>query len=245
MLEQRHYWKQHKTNLKTADIKTMIPKLLGFSCLPKFILSLMVVVFCFVETKHMNRPERFTQKDECKDSRPKKVGNCPQSEADIQERARMMKCDSYLKCHGEELVYHCVRFKTNLVEVCAPNLRIVCVYESGGCCAVFEEGLGRVIVDTNNHCQDCPWNYYSNETSKYSTCVRTPQTYKSSREHRVTVGETDISNEFAKSNVSLYENITHVTRKEEVSSPKMYFIVITTIIAFLITGCTVVFYLKR
>lgn len=45
-----------------------------------------------------------------------------------------------------------------------------------------------------------------------STCVRTPQTCKSSREHRVTVGETDISNEFAKSNVSLYENITHVTR---------------------------------
>lgn len=43
----------------------------------------------------------------------------------------MMKCDSYPKCHGEELVYHCVRFKTNLVEVCAPNLRIVCVYESG------------------------------------------------------------------------------------------------------------------
>lgn len=45
-----------------------------------------------------------------------------------------------------------------------------------------------------------------------STCVQTPQTYTSSTEHRVTVGETDISNEFAKSNVSLYENITHVTR---------------------------------
>lgn len=45
-----------------------------------------------------------------------------------------------------------------------------------------------------------------------STCVQTPQTYKSSTKHIVTVGETDISNEFAKSNVSLYENITHVTR---------------------------------
>lgn len=45
-----------------------------------------------------------------------------------------------------------------------------------------------------------------------STCVQTPQTYESSTEHRVTVAETDILNEFAKSNVSLYENITHVTR---------------------------------
>lgn len=52
-----------------------------------------------------------------------------------------------------------------------------------------------------------------------STCVQTPQTYKSSKEHRasftehrVTVGETNVSNENAKSNVSLYENITHVTR---------------------------------
>lgn len=45
-----------------------------------------------------------------------------------------------------------------------------------------------------------------------STCVQTPQTYESSTEHKVTVGETDILNEFAKSNVSLYENITHVSR---------------------------------
>lgn len=52
-----------------------------------------------------------------------------------------------------------------------------------------------------------------------STCVQTPLTYKSSKEHRtsltehrVTVGERNISNEFAKSNVSPYENITHVTR---------------------------------
>lgn len=225
----------------------MISKLLGSSCLPKFIIALMIVVFCFVETTHMNRAERFTKKDKCKDNTPKKVTTCPQGEADIQERARMMKCDSYPECHGEELVYHCVRFKTILVEVCAPNLRIVCGKESGGCCAVFEEGLGQVIVDPNSHCQDCPWHYYSNETSKYSTCVQTPQTYKSSKEHRasftehrVTVGETNISNENAKSNVSLYENITHVTRNKEESSPNNYLIVISTVgfSAIVITGCT-------
>lgn len=189
------------------------------------------------------------QQDKCKDITPKRVRTCPQSEAEIQEKARMMTCDSYPECNGKKLVYHCIRFKTDLVEVCAPNLRIVCEYKSG-CCAVFEEGLGRVIVDPNNHCQDCPWHYYSNETSKYSTCVQTPQTFTSSTEHRtsstehrVTVGETDISNEFAKSNVSLNENITHVTRKEEGSSPKNYLIMISTVglSAIVITGRTVFF----
>nr|XP_034335203.1 uncharacterized protein LOC117692182 [Crassostrea gigas] len=223
----------------------MIPKLLGFSCLPKFIFALMVVDFCFVETTHMNRAERFTKKDKCKDSTPEKVRTCPQGEADIQERARMMKCDSYPECHGEELVYHCVRFITDLVEVCAPNLRIVCDHKSGGCCAVFEEGLGRVIVDPNSHCQDCPWHYHSNETSKYSACVQAPQTPTSSTEHRVTVRETNISNEFAKSTVSLPENITDFTSKEEESSPKVYLIVISTVLsAIVITGCTGFFCFK-
>lgn len=73
----------------------------------------------------------ISQKDKCKDNTPRKVMTCRQGEADIQERARMMKCDSYPECHGEELVYHCVRFKTVLVEVCAPYFRIVCGNESG------------------------------------------------------------------------------------------------------------------
>lgn len=45
-----------------------------------------------------------------------------------------------------------------------------------------------------------------------SACVQTPQTPTSSTEHRVTVRETNISNEFAKSTFSLPENITDVTR---------------------------------
>lgn len=221
----------------------MITKLLGSSCLPKYIFALMVVVFCFVETKHMNRAERFTEKDRCKDITPKTVRTCPQGEAEIQDKARMMKCDSYTECNGKKLVYHCIRFKTDLVEVCAPNLRIVCEYKSG-CCAVFEEGLGRVIVDPNSHCQDCPWHYYSNETSKYSACVQTPQTPTSSTEHRVTVRETNISNEFAKSTFSLPENITDVTRKEEESSSKDL-TVILTVGLIVITGCTGFFFCIR
>lgn len=71
------------------------------------------------------------QEHKCKDSIPKIVQTCPQSEANIQKRARMMNCYRYPECLGEKLVYHCVRSKTDLVEVCAPNLRIVCGHKSG------------------------------------------------------------------------------------------------------------------
>lgn len=73
----------------------------------------------------------ISQKDKCKDITPKRVRTCPQGEAEIQEKARMMKCESYPECNGKKLVYHCIRFKTDIVEVCAPNLRIVCEYKSG------------------------------------------------------------------------------------------------------------------
>lgn len=30
-------------------------------------------------------------------------------------------CDNLPKCNGEQLVYHCVTYKDDLVEVCAPK----------------------------------------------------------------------------------------------------------------------------
>lgn len=39
-------------------------------------------------------------------------------------------CESYPKCLGEPLVYHCVRSTESLVEVCAPNGPIVGLYVS-------------------------------------------------------------------------------------------------------------------
>lgn len=218
----------------------MIPELFVFGCMPNFIFALMVVGLCCVETTHIKGAERFTKEHKCKDSIPKIVQTCPQSEADIQKRARMMNCYRYPECHGEKLVYHCVRSKTDLVEVCAPNLRIVCGHKSGGCCAEFQEGLGRVTIDLKYHCQDCPSHYYSNETSKYSACVQTPQTHTSSTEPRVTVRETDISKEFVESTVSLHENITNIIRKEEESSQNDLLITVILLTVGL-TGCTVFF----
>ncbi|XP_062607099.1 uncharacterized protein LOC134268874 [Saccostrea cucullata] len=43
---------------------------------------------------------------------------------------------------------------------------------SGGCCAQFNEGVGRVIEDYNVLCSECPLNYFTNETCKYPTCVQ-------------------------------------------------------------------------
>lgn len=87
----------------------------------------------------------------------------------------MMKCDSYPKCHGEELVYHCVRFKTNLVEVCAPNLRIVCVYESGTyiimeLCVTIKKRL-QTFSNVEN-CKKISSNFM------YVTCTQAKRTHK-------------------------------------------------------------------
>lgn len=43
----------------------------------------------------------------------------------------MMICDSYLECNGKKLVYYCIRFKIDFVEVCVFNFCIVCGKEFG------------------------------------------------------------------------------------------------------------------
>lgn len=65
-------------------------------------------------------------------------------------------------------MYHCVKFHGYLVEVCSPKSPIVGQY-----CAVFEEGLGRVIVDLYTSCPECPMIYSSAESWNYSKCVET------------------------------------------------------------------------
>lgn len=49
------------------------------------------------------------------------VNQCPDTEILFQERSRRNNCESYPRCTGEPLVYHCVRFREELVEVCAPR----------------------------------------------------------------------------------------------------------------------------
>ncbi|XP_078334640.1 uncharacterized protein LOC144625901 isoform X2 [Crassostrea virginica] len=81
--------------------------------------------------------------------------------------AKKKQCYRFPTCQNEPLVYHCVRFSSKLVEVCAPRGLI-----TGGCCALFDDGLGRVVADFYNQCTECPFRYFSNETLLYSSCVR-------------------------------------------------------------------------
>lgn len=53
------------------------------------------------------------------------VPSCPENDIMYQKRSKRKMCESYPKCLGEPLVYHCVRSTESLVEVCAPNGPIV------------------------------------------------------------------------------------------------------------------------
>lgn len=46
----------------------------------------------------------------------------------FEERTREKKCDSFPRCNEEPLVYHCVRSKDGIVEVCAPRRVIKGMY---------------------------------------------------------------------------------------------------------------------
>lgn len=61
------------------------------------------------------------QQDKCNGTQStlEKVHRCPHDDKSTQERLRKKGCDKYPTCLGEPLVYHCVRFKKSLVEVCA------------------------------------------------------------------------------------------------------------------------------
>lgn len=56
------------------------------------------------------------------------VDECPQDIDELKERSNKKKCDSYLPCGGEPLVYHCVTFNGKLVEVCAPRSLIIGIH---------------------------------------------------------------------------------------------------------------------
>lgn len=49
------------------------------------------------------------------------MSQCPKNDSLFQERSRRKNCKTLPQCTGEPLVYHCVRFREELVEVCAPR----------------------------------------------------------------------------------------------------------------------------
>lgn len=117
---------------------------------------------------HVYRQKRLSEDKVCHETNTTvaKVLSCPENETILNERSEKKMCKKYPKCHGEPLVYHCVRSKGNFVEVCAPRRQIV-----GSCCAVFDVGIGLVIEDYKRPCEECPFKYQSDGCLKYSTCL--------------------------------------------------------------------------
>lgn len=118
----------------------------------------------------MYRPKRFSKEEVCHEANATlvTVQSCPENDIIYQERSKGKMCEAYPKCLGEPLVYHCVRSKESLVEVCAPNGPIV-----GSCCAVFDRWVGRVIEDCSSICIECPFMYQSVDCHRYSSCLKT------------------------------------------------------------------------
>lgn len=116
---------------------------------------------------HVRRWRDNAEDDICKDTRitVEQVESCPQNDTHFQERSKMKNCDSYPQCKGEPLAYHCARYKESLVEVCTPLGFI-----RGKCCAMYEDGIGRVIEDYSRECSECPFKYQSDDSIKYAEC---------------------------------------------------------------------------
>lgn len=123
-----------------------------------------------------HRQKRFTELEICFETKTtiESVFKCPENDTVLQERSLTKKCHIYRRCFDEPLVYHCVRFGDKLVEVCAPRNLI-----TGSCCAVFDDGIGRVVEDYFNPCLDCPFIYQSDDVIKYPNCLKSTSTRQS------------------------------------------------------------------
>lgn len=56
------------------------------------------------------------------------VNSCPNNTITFEKRSTEKQCETKPNCLGEPLVYHCVKCKDNLVEVCAPSSPIIGEY---------------------------------------------------------------------------------------------------------------------
>lgn len=102
------------------------------------------------------------------------VTTCPTNSILLHERSLKKICESLKPCLGEPLVYHCVRFKDVLAEVCAPRTMI-----TGHCCAQYDAGIGRVVEDYDRHCHECPFQYESDNVLESLKCTETFKTNSS------------------------------------------------------------------
>lgn len=117
-----------------------------------------------------HRHKRFTKGDICHETHKtlEFVTMCPDTEQFKLKQSQKKQCDSFPACNGELLVYHCVRYRERLAEVCAPR-RVI----TGKCCALYDDGLGRVVADYSRPCSECSFKYQSDDALNYTKCLKT------------------------------------------------------------------------
>lgn len=96
------------------------------------------------------------------------VNTCRMNKLLFGKRSREKMCNNFRSCQGEDLVYHCVRYKDKFVEVCAPRVLI-----TGKCCAQYDAGVGRVVEDYDRPSQKLPFEYKSDSFWESSKCAET------------------------------------------------------------------------
>ncbi|XP_065927860.1 uncharacterized protein [Magallana gigas] len=161
-------------------------------------LVLFLVLFINAQTArtmNVHRLKRLTKDDICYETRKTAVTvqAFPKNLTIFEERTREKKCDSFPRCNEEPLVYHCVRSKDGIVEVCAPR-RVI----KGNYCAVFDKGIGRVVEDFSRPCPECPFKYQSADFVNYPACVkmeamRTPNIVTDNTESQPKMNSTETS----------------------------------------------------
>lgn len=143
------------------DFKMRILLVLSLHC---------VFLISFANGFATHRHKRFTKGDICNETHKtlEFVTKCPDTEQLKLKQSQKKKCDILPACNGKPLVYHCVRYRERLAEVCAPRHVI-----TGKCCALYDNGLGRVVEDYSRPCSECSFRYQSDDALNYPKCLKT------------------------------------------------------------------------
>ncbi|XP_062618487.1 uncharacterized protein LOC134280063 [Saccostrea cucullata] len=147
----------------------MMLRLMRFT-LAFYLIKLLLSTLSFVDCKNALIQRRSPHKKSCSETVHTivRVTHCPSNPISLKSASLNKGCQNlpHSSCSEKAFVYHCVRFKDHLIEVCSPVEEIL-----GQHCIQFNEGYGRVITDYNLHCSECPFTYNSSDFFKYQTCM--------------------------------------------------------------------------
>ncbi|XP_062570662.1 uncharacterized protein LOC134232691 [Saccostrea cucullata] len=141
-----------------------------------------------VDSRIYMKEKRFTRNDVCMETEAtiEDVFECPITEESMKERSARKRCEEIRDvCAAEKLVYHCVRYKNKLIEVCAPRN-----YITGQCCVQFNEGVARIVEDYSVPCSECPFHYFSNDSLFYNTCLYSVESLAAIKNATKTIADT-------------------------------------------------------